>query len=197
MNKRQRLMHLLNECSLTVGEEFTLSTGDRSNFYFDCKRVTLTGEGLSLIADLMLEKITKLPSLPEAIGGLTMGADFITAAVIMRAHDKGLRTDKGSIVRQQRKAHGTKNRVENRLEPGASIVVIDDVVTSGRSTLEACDGFENAGYQIVGVLALVDREAGGLATIAKRYPYVDALFSAHEFPKLAEQRFEEPQKATA
>ena len=194
-DKRTRLLQLLNELSLTVGEDFTLSTGQRSDFYFDCKKVTLNGEGLSLMADLMLDKIASLPVIPVSIGGLTMGADFITAAVIMRAHERGLPTVHGSIVRQSRKAHGTKNKVENRLAEGTPSVVIDDVVTSGSSTLTACEAFEEAGYQIIGVIALVDREAGGLQKISEIYQRVYALFSASEFPKLIAHRDAGPKRA--
>lgn len=185
--KRERLRKLIESHALSIGPLFTLSTGQKSKFYFDCKKVTLRGEGLALIADLMLERINTFERKPAVIGGLTMGADFIVAGVIMRAFETGHKTTLGSIVRQEKKSHGTGNIVENRLEPGLSTVVIDDVVTSGKSTLTACAELEKAGYHIVGVIALVDRAAGGLVTIQERYPNTSALFCVRDFHQLADR----------
>lgn len=184
VNNREKLRQIIERNCLDVDKDFVLSTGDSSSFYFDCKKATLNGEGLSLISDLMLEEIDKLPRVPAAIGGLTMGADFIVAGVVMRAAQIGHSTHLGSIVRKEPKKHGTKNKVENQLDKGTPIVVVDDVITSGRSTLIACDELEREGYDIVGVIALVDREQGGADNIKKRYPNVSALFYAGDFQKL-------------
>src|SRR5205823_14302180 len=97
-----------------------------------CKKITLEGDALALVADLMLEEIDKLPEHPEAIGGLTIGADFIVAAVILRASQLGRPTIHGSIARKERKTHGTMNWIENVLAPGTKIAVVDDVLTSGK-----------------------------------------------------------------
>ncbi len=183
---RERLRALIEEhCLLTEGN-YTLSTGVKSTFYFDCKRITLKGEGLALIADLLLEEIDRLPEPPDAIGGLTMGADFITAAVIVRAFQTNRRVVHGSIVRKEPKKHGTMNKVENELPAGTRMVVVDDVVTSGRSIFKACEEFKAEGYTIVGVLALVDREQGGIEQLRTNYEHTTALFKAREFPRLVE-----------
>lgn len=160
---------------------FVLTSGLESSYYFDCKRATLDGECLNLIADAFLDEINDLnlisddflddPSTqsPIAIGGLTMGADFITAAVIMRAYQIGLSTIKGSIVRKEPKKHGTKTRIENELPRGTTIVVIDDVITTGKSTAEACERFIDHGYEVTGIIALLDREEGGVQSLTKRF----------------------------
>lgn len=183
---KQRLRRLIEANCLLVGGEYILSTGGKSSYYFDCKRITLEGEGLALMADLILEEIARLPAEPAAIGGLTMGADFIVAAVAMRAHQLGRATVRGAIARKQRKRHGTRNWVENTLPTGTKIVVVDDVITKGKSTLEACDRFEEERYDIVGIIGLVDREQGGLETIRERYPRATALYRASDFPRLME-----------
>lgn len=171
--------------------DFTLSTGAKSSFYFDCKRAMLDGKALSLMADVFLEQIDKLPDRAGAIGGLTMGADFIVAGVIQRAYQTGRVITKGSIVRKEPKQHGTMNRIENELDPGTRIVVIDDVFTSGSSTDKACKEFLKEGYKIVAIMALIDREAGGLENLAAQYNVpVTSIFRKRDFPKLMEQEQE-------
>jgi orotate phosphoribosyltransferase len=182
--ERQMLRDLVETRCLLFGD-FTLSTGEKSDFYFDCKHATLDGETLSHIADAFLNEIKKFRVTPTAIGGLTMGADFIAAAVAMRAFQIGAKTVHASIVRQEPKKHGTKNLIENELPSGTPIVVVDDVITTGSSTRKACVEFQKAGYRIVGILALVDREAGGLQELARAFN-CDALavFKKSDFPNL-------------
>src|SRR5437762_1101310 len=165
--------------------DFVLSTGAQSRYYSDCKAVPLDGDGLTLVAQAFLEEIVKFPVKPMAIGGLTMGADFITAAVIMLSHQTGGKVLKGSIARKEAKKHGTRRKIENELPRGTKIVAIDDVITTGASTLLACREFEEAGYEIVGILAVVDREQGGKKTLEDKYKYVRTLFTTSDFPRLA------------
>jgi orotate phosphoribosyltransferase len=179
MTAREELLELIDRECLTVGGDFQLSAGSGSNYYFDCKKATLDGRGLNLIAELMVEEIRRLPEKPAAIGGLTVGADPLIAGVIMRAPEM-----KGSIVRKEQKKHGTQSKVENQLPPGTTVVVVDDVVTSGKSTIAACDELQREGYRVVGVLAIVDRETGGMETLRERYGHAAALFRKSEFPKL-------------
>jgi orotate phosphoribosyltransferase len=183
---RARLQQLIDErCLSILDNPIRLSTGSMSNIYFDCKAVTLDGEALSLMADLFLEEIDKLPEIPAAIGGLTMGADFITAAVAMRAFDRGMATVRGSIVRKEPKKHGTMTRIENELPKGTSIVVVDDVITTGNATRQACEHLAEAGYRIVGIVALVDREQGGRQALESNYGTVRAVFKRSDFPRIA------------
>jgi len=184
--ERQILRDLVEKRCLLFGD-YTLSTGKKSNFYFDCKHATLDGHALALISDAFLEEIKKFRVEPTAIGGLTMGADFIAAAVAMRAYQTGAKTVHASIVRKDRKEHGTRNWIENELSKNTPIVVVDDVVTTGASTQTACDRFRDAGYKIVGILALVDREVGGLQKLKAAVGCdATAIFSISDFPRLLE-----------
>ncbi len=197
---QDRLLGLVEERCLKTGE-FTLSTGLKSDFYFDCKRITLEGEGLSLLSDLVLERIDSLSEMPSAIGGLTMGADFIVAGVILKAFQKDKKVQHGSIVRKEAKAHGTQNKIENEQGNGTKIVVVDDVVTTGNSTIIACDQFKEEGYDIVGIITLVDREEPeGMKNIRDKYKnvHVSSIFKASDFEKLIEYRnSKKPQAAIA
>lgn len=181
---RERLRRLIDEKCLLTGREFTLSTGQKSRFYFDCKIITLDGEGLPLIASEFLEEIDRLPKTPQAIGGLTLGADFITAAVLLLAQQRGHAIRAGSIVRKEKKQHGTMNRIENELPPGTRIAVVDDVLTSGASVIAACDEFLAAGLEIAGIVVILDREAGGRQRLEERYGAVRSLFTKRDFPAL-------------
>jgi orotate phosphoribosyltransferase len=187
IQSRERLRKLIEDKCLIRDRTITLSTGAQSNFYFDCKAVTLDGEGLSLMAQLILEKVKQFSPQPVAIGGLTMGADFITAAVVMKAFESGAALVHGSIVRKEPKKHGTRNKIENQLPPGTPIVVVDDVITTGKSTKQACEEFIESGYKIVGIIAMVDRKAGGRESLEAQFgPPVTSLFSKDDFPSLSD-----------
>lgn len=190
----EELRSLVDRKCLTVGHSYTLSTGQQSEFYFDCKKVTLDGKGLGLIADAFLERVDELPHAPEAIGGLTMGADFIVAAVIHRAFEVGKPLVSGSIVRKESKQHGTGNRIENKLPKGTRIVVVDDVVTTGSSTEAACQEFLAAEYEIVGIVALVDREFGGCERLEQQYGCpAHAIFRKRDFPRIGQEMKNAPE----
>ena len=182
---REELRVLVDELCLTVGRSYTLTTGQQSGYYFDCKKAMLDGRCLSLISDAFLQAAGELPRAPLAIGGLTMGADFIVAAVIQRAWETGSPMISGSIVRKEQKKHGEGNKIENELPAGTPIMVIDDVITTGSSTVTACEAFIAAGYDIVGITALVDRESGGSETLAGKYGCpVSAIFRKRDFPRI-------------
>jgi len=186
--KRDRLWQIVNEKSLITGKDVMLSAGASSTFYFDCKKTTLNGEGLALLADVMLEEIDQFPDSPTAIGGLTIGADFVVAAVAMRGYQTAHPTINGSIVRKEPKKYGTRSHIENEMPPGTKVVVVDDVITTGSSTAAACDQLLKHGYEIVGILALVDREAGGAEALERKYQCpVRSLFKKSDFPRIVEE----------
>ena len=190
---RETLRKLVDDRCLDTGTPYTLSTGTQSEFYFDCKKAMLDGECLSLIAEEFLVEAEKLPAPPQAIGGLTMGADFIVAAVIQRAFQTGMSTLSGSIVRKEPKKHGTRNKIENELPAGTRIMVIDDVITSGTSTESACEEYLAEGYEIVGIVALVDREAGGRERLSQKYTCpVRAIFTKSDFPRISQNMNDAP-----
>ncbi|MGR9105634.1 MAG: orotate phosphoribosyltransferase [Gammaproteobacteria bacterium] len=180
-----KLRKLIEDKCLITDANITLSFGEKSSFYFDCKKITLDGEGLNLIADAVLDKINELQTCPQAIGGLTMGADFIVAAVTQSAYASNRSPSLGSIVRKEPKKHGTRNYIENQLPEGTTIVVVDDVITSGGSTRQACENFLASGYKIIGIIALVDREQGGAESLQKQFGVpVLSIFKRSDFPKL-------------
>jgi orotate phosphoribosyltransferase len=165
---RERLRELLRRESLMFGD-FTLASGRKSRFYFDSKKTTLLAEGAYLAAAEMLRAIRERGIEADAIGGMTLGADPIVCptAALSAVEGPPLRA---FIVRKETKEHGTAKRIEGNLSPGSRVIVVDDVVTTGGSTLSAIEAVESAGHQVVAVLCLVDREEGGAECLA-RWPF--------------------------
>ncbi|GAB4252533.1 MAG: orotate phosphoribosyltransferase [Acidobacteriota bacterium] len=178
--ERERLLAILREKSLKLGN-FTLVSGQRSHYYFDSKFTTLDPEGAYLTARLVLAEIRKQGIDVEAIGGLTLGADPIVsaAAAVSYACRDQFRPLRAFIVRKEPKKHGTQRYIEG-LEPapGMPVAIIDDVCTTGGSTLKAIRGAEEAGMRVAAVLCLVDREQGGREALSA-YPFYP-LFTARE-----------------
>jgi orotate phosphoribosyltransferase len=173
VNDRERLLELLVEKSLEV-RPVTLSSGRTSDYYIDCKRVTLSPEGAYLTAKLMLEMIRPDVS---AVGGLTLGADPIVSSISVLSHQQG-RGLAALIVRKEPKKHGTMNYVEGpNLESGAKVAVVEDVVTSGASLIRAIDRIASAGYQPVQALSILDRQEGGKVAIELRGFALQSLFT--------------------
>jgi orotate phosphoribosyltransferase len=166
--ERERLAELLREHSLMFGD-FTLASGKKSSFYFDSKRTTLLPEGAYLVAREILRVIRERGIEADAIGGLTLGADPIVCPVAALSHIEGPAL-RAFIVRKEAKGHGTDRRIEGSLAPGSRVVIVDDVVTTAGSTLQAIEAAESAGHRVVAVLCLVDREQGGGERLA-RYPF--------------------------
>ena len=176
MSDRERLLELLQERSLEV-RPVTLSSGKTSDYYLDCKRVTLSPEGAYLTAKLMLDMIRPDVS---AVGGLTLGADPIVSSISVLSHIQG-RGLVGLIVRKEPKKHGTMNYVEGpALETGAKVAVVEDVVTSGASLERAIDRIAAAGYQPVQALTIMDRQEGGRAAVESRGFALQAIFTRND-----------------
>ena len=183
----ERLRELLQEFALTRRTgPVELSNGSRSRFYFDCKRVTLTPEGAHLVGKVFLDKIFSLFPEVEAVGGLVNGATPIINAVVILSKDSD-RPLQGFYVRQEPKQHGLKRLIENPPErPGTKVVILDDVVTSGSSLLEAAQRADAHGCAVIGAISLVDRSEGGTDAIRERLPYYDSIFTkAQDFPDSA------------
>ncbi|HXW62476.1 MAG TPA: orotate phosphoribosyltransferase [Candidatus Acidoferrales bacterium] len=175
---RQRLAHLLRAKSLVRGE-FTLSSGKKSNYYLDCKLTTLDPEGALLVGYSILETIDEMGLKPDAIGGLSMGADpLVTAATVVSAiENKPLH---GFLVRKEAKKHGRQRQIEGLENPqGRKVVIVDEVCTTGGSTQEAIDAAEREGSQVIAVISLVDREEGGSDALRAKYKY-RSIFTARE-----------------
>ncbi len=168
MDERERLRSLIVRHAIRRGT-FTLASGRTSDWYLDCRKVTLHPEGAWLIGRLMLATIREKGWLAEAIGGLTLGADPIAGAVAAVSHAEGTPIG-GFLVRKAAKEHGTRQRIEGTPVEGKSVVVVDDVVTTGGSTLEAIAAVREAGGRVAGIIVVVDRDEGGSEGL-REYPY--------------------------
>src|SRR5262249_7135381 len=174
---RQELLRLLARKSFKLGE-FKLSSGGTSDYYIDCRTATLDARGAQLTGQAFPEEIRVRGWNLEAIGGLTMGADPIVVAVSVTSG-----TIHGFLVRKADKQHGTGQRIEGFREKGARVVIVDDVCTTGASTVQAIEAAREFGFEVLGVMCLVEREeAGGRATVQKAAapaPFV-TLFTAND-----------------
>jgi len=163
---RDELLELLATRSFRLGE-FTLSSGGRSDYYIDCRTTTLHARGAELTGRVFLELIQQQGWQPQAVGGLTMGADPIVVATSIISSQMGAPIH-GFLVRKAEKAHGMGRRVEGFQEKGARVVIVDDVCTTGSSTIQAIEAAREFGFTIAGVACLVERlEAGGRAALEK------------------------------
>ncbi len=181
---RERLVALLLERSFRVGD-FVLSSGARSRFYIDCRTTTTHAEGQAVVGRLGLAAVRGAGLRPDAIGGLTMGADPVAYAI---AHASWIAGDavNAFTVRKEPKAHGTGKRVEGCFAAGMRVVVVEDVITTGGSALKAIEAVEAEGGEVIAVLSLVDREEGGREAIeARGYP-VHAIVGVGELLRAAE-----------
>jgi orotate phosphoribosyltransferase len=177
MYDKQALITLIREKALEFGD-FTLASGKKASFYLDCRRVTLDSVGANLIAHGILELLGD--PLPDAVGGMAIGADPITAAVITVAGQQG-RPIRGFIVRKEAKSHGRGRDVEGPVGPGDRAVIVEDVVTTGGSSLQAIEKVEAAGLQVLGVLAIIDRLEGGAQAFAARGYPLRTLLTIRDF----------------
>jgi orotate phosphoribosyltransferase len=159
--------------------EFVLASGRRSSFYIDARRTTMSGEGLALVGALGVDRLTARGWGPRAVGGLTLGADPVAYAIAAAAQARGISLD-AFTVRKAPKNHGTGKRVEGCLTPGAPVVVVEDVMTTGHSAAEAIRAVESEGGRVLGVLTVVDREEGGRASLERAGYQVEALVTATE-----------------
>ena len=155
MTYRDQLKQLLLGRSVRFGN-FTLSSGGSSTYYIDARRTTMSAEGQVLVGRVGYEIVSQSGLEPTHLGGLTMGADPISYAIAHRSHLEGHPLD-GFSVRKEAKHHGTGNRIEGGLDPSSRCLVIEDTLTTGKSTLSAVEALREHGVTVVGVLALVDR----------------------------------------
>lgn len=176
--KRDRLRALLLERSIQRGD-FVLASGARSPYYVDCRTTTMHAEGQALVGSLACRLLRESGLEPAGVGGLTMGADPVAYAIAHRSWLDGAPMNAFS-VRKQPKEHGTGRRIEGCFAPGDEVVVIEDVITSGGSALQACEAVEAAGGRVLGVLALLDREAGGRERIEERGYRVVTIYGISE-----------------
>ena len=174
------LLRLLAQKSFRLGE-FKLSSGGSSDYYIDCRTTTLDAKGSGLTGEVFWDEIRQCGWKAQAIGGLTMGADPIVVAVSVVSSELN-----GFLVRKADKQHGTGQRIEGFREKGAPVVIVDDVCTTGASTVQAIEAARQFGFEVVGVMCLVEREeAKGRAHVenaAGPAPFV-SIFTANDVRK--------------
>src|SRR5258707_10000091 len=177
MENRARLIELFRRRALKFGE-FTLASGKKAGYYLDGKQITLHSEGLRLVSEGLLELLAGVEF--QAIGGMSIGADPIIGGILAAAGAGG-RDLLGFLVRKEAKGHGTQRFIEGPVQPGMKVVVVDDVVTTGGSSLLAIDRIQEFGCQVVQVVAIVDRMEGGAANFAARGLTLQSLLTIQDF----------------
>jgi orotate phosphoribosyltransferase len=180
-NARTRLLRMLAEKSFRLGN-FMLSSGGTSDYYIDCRLTTLDAAGAVATGEAVLEEIRERGWKADAIGGLTMGADPIVVASSVISAQQGSPIN-GFLVRKAEKTHGMGQRIEGFREKGARVVIVDDVCTTGASTIQAIEVAREFGFEVAGVLCLVERqEAGGRVNVEKAAAPAKfiALFTAND-----------------
>lgn len=176
MYDRAALIQLIKEKALKTGH-FILASGREASYYLDCRQITLTGRGANLIADGILDLLGD--QVPDAVGGMAIGADPITAAIITVAGQRGIPIN-GFIVRKEAKQHGRGRDVEGPVEPGQRVVIVEDVVTTGGSSLRAIERVEAFGLTVDRVIAIVDRMEGGREAFEQAGYRLDTLLTIRD-----------------
>lgn len=178
MYDKQSLVSLVRQKALKFGD-FTLASGKRAKYYLDGKQVTLDAAGARLVAEGLLDLIAA-DTMPTAVGGMSIGADPITAAVVTMSAVRETPLV-GFMVRKESKGHGTNKFVEGPVKPGDTAVIVEDVVTTGGSSLQAIERAEAFGLKILGVLAIIDRMEGGAEAFQQRGYKFASLLSIRDF----------------
>lgn len=180
MSPRERLVELLRERSFER-KRVILASGRESDFFIDCKQTILTAEGHALVGELMFDALEGLPRC-EAVAGVELGGCPLASAVSLVSFVRG-RPLAALYVRKEVKDHGSRRLVEGdrALRPGMPVVILEDVITTGGSTLKAIDKLKTAGAEVVGVVALVDRLEGGVESLQKAGLPVLSICSRRDF----------------
>ncbi len=181
MNPRERLLELLKEKAYRKGK-VVLRSGKESDFYIDCRPVTLHPEGAYLIGKLVWERLQNSIPPVQGVGGPTIGADPMVTAISLTSFLEG-KPIPAFIIRKEPKKHGRGLWIEgiDNLPEGTSVAIVEDVVTTGASTINSIDRAKEAGLRVVKVLVLVDREEGGKENIKDYGHDLEALFTRHDF----------------
>lgn len=173
-----RLVDLVTRKALKRGT-FRLASGREASFYLDAKQVVLDSEGSMLVGQAILARLAVLSRFPDAVGGMSIGADPITSAVVTMAGVAG-RPLKGFMIRKEPKDHGTKRYVEGPVEPGQRVVIVEDVTTTGGSSLLAIDRAQEFGLVVDRVVTVIDRLSGAEAAFAARGIPLESLLTIRD-----------------
>jgi orotate phosphoribosyltransferase len=178
--QRDRLLALLKERSFAK-KRVVLASGRESDFFIDCKQTVLTAEGHALVGELLFDLLRDFPRV-NAVAGVELGGCPLASAVALRSFQRGAPID-AIYVRKDAKDHGSKRDLEGNvhLPAGTRVVLVEDVITTGGSTLKATEKLRSAGYEVVGVVALVDRKEGGRENLQTAGLEVRALYTRDDF----------------
>jgi orotate phosphoribosyltransferase len=174
--KKERLRNLILEKAVKRGE-FILTSGQKSNYYINGKLLSLDSEGLALMAEFFLREIEGENI--EAVGGMSIGADPIVGAVLTLAAQHGLRLD-GFLIRKEPKGHGTRSQVEGPVKENTRVAIIEDVTTTGGSSLKAIEAIKPLNCRIVKIITLVDRQQGAIENFKKAGYTYKPIFTREE-----------------
>jgi orotate phosphoribosyltransferase len=164
MGLRQRYVELLKQRAIRIGD-FTLASGAKSNYYIDIRQMFF-GEALYIAGVLLRTRINAMPHV-DAIGGLETGSITLASSLLVNAWQDGRADYEGFYVRKEAKKHGTGSLIEGRIVPGAKVLIIDDVLTTGASALKAIEAVEAVGGEVVMVSCIIDRKQGAREALAK------------------------------
>lgn len=184
---KERLGEIILDRSFKYSDNppFTLASGRQSNYYFNCKPTTLDPEGMNLIGAIIFDMVKD--SNITAAGGLTLGADPIANSLAVISYQKG-KPIKAFIVRKDVKDHGTKSAIEGNVKAGERVLIIDDVITTGGSTITAIEQANKAGLIVEGVITLIDREEGGRENIQKHMANIRSILTRTEIMAIRAKR---------
>ncbi len=184
---KERLGEIILERSFKYSENppFTLASGRKSNFYFNCKPTTLDPEGMNLIGAIIFDMLKDTGI--TAAGGLTLGADPIANALAIISYQKG-NPIKSFIVRKDVKDHGTKSAIEGNVRAGEKVAIIDDVITTGGSTITAIEHARRAGLRVEMVITLIDREEGGRENILRHSDNIKSILTRTDIMTLRDKK---------
>ena len=176
MAEKDRLLEILKDLSYQEGD-FVLASGKKSTYYIDAKETTLNPEGMYLVGHIMHSMVRDIPGI-DAVGGVSIGGDPLVCAVVLSAYSKKDNLV-GFLIRKEPKGHGTNRWVEGakNLKKGMNVVILEDVVTTGGSSLKAIEGTEKEGYNVKGIVAILDRLEGGKDTIESKGYIFKSIFN--------------------
>jgi orotate phosphoribosyltransferase len=176
MNEKDRLLKILKSLSYEEGD-FVLASGKRSTYYIDAKETTLNPEGMYLVGNIMYTMVREISAI-DAVGGVSIGGDPLVCAVVLAAYGK---KDSlvGFLIRKEPKGHGTNRWVESgrNLKKGMNVIILEDVVTTGGSSLKAIEATEKEGYNVKGIVAILDRLEGGKDSIESKGYIFKSIFT--------------------
>jgi orotate phosphoribosyltransferase len=178
MYDKKALMELVRAKALKFGE-FTLTSGKKASYYLDGKQITLDPFGAKLVAEGILDLLTA-EEMPKAVGGMSIGADPILASVVLMSAIRNTPVI-GFLVRKEPKGHGMGRCIEGPVQPGDTVAIVEDVVTTGGSSLQAIERAEAFGLKVQRIIAIIDRMEGGAAEFTRRGYRFDSLLTIRDF----------------